>query len=89
MAAAAEITRGLLDGGGPAQADAVSPWREQLTARGRAVGALLCLITHRLALAVGGDGPVAERGGGAARLLPRAGVDGGAGEARRGAEAVR
>ncbi|KAL6652775.1 hypothetical protein ACP70R_011700 [Stipagrostis hirtigluma subsp. patula] len=60
---AAEITGPLLaaaDGGGAAAAaavEAVPAWREQVTARGIAVsavlGVLFCLITHKLNLTVG------------------------------------
>jgi len=59
MGSEAEITGPLLAGGGGAEAEreAVPPWREQVTARGLAVsavlGVLFCLITHKLNLTVG------------------------------------
>lgn len=79
--AAAEITRGLLDGDGAAYAHVVPPWQEQLTAGGERTA----LPGHAQVGPVGGDDPVAERGGGAAQLLPRASV---ASAAQRGAEAL-
>lgn len=61
MGSEAEITGPLLaagaGGGAPAEPEAVPPWREQITARGLAVsavlGVLFCLITHKLNLTVG------------------------------------
>jgi len=63
MGSEAEITGPLLaaggggGGGAEAEAEAVPPWREQVTARGLAVsavlGVLFCLITHKLNLTVG------------------------------------
>ncbi|KAE8783679.1 putative metal-nicotianamine transporter YSL6 [Hordeum vulgare] len=53
---AAEMTGPLL-AGVPSAAEAVPPWREQLTVRGVVVSAILgvlfCLVTHRLNLTVG------------------------------------
>jgi uncharacterized oligopeptide transporter (OPT) family protein len=47
----------LVPGGAAASTDALPPWREQLTVRGVAVaaalGALLCVVIHRLNLTVG------------------------------------
>jgi hypothetical protein len=61
MGSEAEITGPLLAAGGApgaeAEPEAVPPWREQVTARGLSVsavlGVLFCLITHKLNLTVG------------------------------------
>jgi uncharacterized oligopeptide transporter (OPT) family protein len=58
MGSEGEITGPLLASGDGAPApEAVPPWREQVTARGLAVsavlGVLFCLITHKLNLTVG------------------------------------